>query len=308
MTVLLIKKNICFVPYQKRFFQYSFHVDKCNSQMQYETVITKYYHAIEKGLAFTDYRAGFGRNNINTLIRLMEEYSQKYGVDSFCYNTSLCTLYAYVEKNREYGLEDTELEKRIYSLPGVANQAGGVLEFVPLNDQDCNYEYMVMGRHSIRHFSDVPVNMDILNRALSLAQQTPSACNRQGWRTIVVQDKNKVSDILNYQNGNAGFGYEIDKLLLVVVDIQAFNSEREVFQPYVDGGMYAMRLLDSLCYCGIATCPLSAALTPEQEENVRRIAELDDSEIPIIFIGIGNYPENCQTTKSERHSPATRYI
>ncbi|MBQ8945678.1 MAG: nitroreductase family protein [Lachnospiraceae bacterium] len=277
--------------------------------MQYETIITKYYHAIEKGLAFTDYRAGFGRDNINTLIRLMEEYSQKYDVNSFCYKTSLCTLYTYVEKNRKYGLEDTELEKRINSLPGTANQQGGVLEFAPISDgQECNYESLVMGRHSIRHFSDIPVDMDILNRALSLAQQTPSACNRQGWGTIVIQDKNKISDMLNYQNGNAGFGGEIDVLLLVVAELQAFNCDREVFQPYVDGGMYAMRLLDSLCYHGIATCPLSAALTPEQEENVRRIAEINESEIPILFIGIGNYPETCQTTKSERHNPLTRYV
>lgn len=38
----------------------------------------------------------------------------------------------------------------------------------------------------------------------------------------------------------------------------------------------------------------------EQENNVRKILNMDDAEILILFIGIGNYPEICQTTKSER--------
>ena len=117
-----------------------------------------------------------------------------------------------------------------------------------------------------------------------------------------------ISVSLDNQNGNRGFGHEFDKLLVVVGDLQYFNRDREVFQVFIDGGMYAMRLLDCLQYFGIATCPLSASLFYNQEKNVRSILNMPDSEMLIMFIGIGNYPEICQTTKSERHAPYTVVI
>jgi len=115
--------------------------------------------------------------------------------------------------------------------------------------------------------------------------------------------------LLKYQNGNRGFGHEFDQLILVTGDLKAFNRSREVFQVFIDAGMYAMRVLDCFYYKGIASCPLSASLTPEQEKNARKILGLDDAEVFIMYIGIGNHPEGeNQTTRSERHEPYTVVI
>ena len=107
--------------------------------------------------------------------------------------------------------------------------------------------------------------------------------------------------VLKNQNGNRGFGQEFDKLFLVVGDLRCFNRDREVFEVYIDGGMYAMRVLDSLYYEKIASVPLSASLTKEQEENVRRLLKIDPAEVLIMFIGIGNYPDECQTTHPQKN-------
>lgn len=128
----------------------------------------------------------------------------------------------------------------------------------------------------------------------------PWMVGKKRWKTYIIQDKDMLEKVLKNQNGNRGFGQEFDKLLLVVGDLRCFNRDREVFQVYIDGGMYAMRVLDSLYYEKIASVPLSASLTKEQEENVRRLLKIDPAEVLIMFIGIGNYPDECQTTKSER--------
>ena len=167
---------------------------------------------------------------------------------------------------------------------------------------------MVKERHSIRHFSDKPVDVFGVIEAIKLAQYTPSACNRQGWKTYVVENIELMREVLHYQNGNSGFGNEFDKLLLIVSDLEYTNHEREVFQPFIDGGMYAMRVLDSLFYYGIASCPLSASLTPYQEVNVRKLLKLKESEVPILFVGIGNYPDLCQTARSERHEARMEFL
>ena len=89
-------------------------------------------------------------------------------------------------------------------------------------------------------------------------------------------------------------------MILIVSDIRYFNIDREVFQPYIDGGMYAQSVLNALHYYHIASVPLSASLSQEQEKNVKDLLKLTDVDVPIMFIGIGNYPDSCLTTKSER--------
>ena len=61
-----------------------------------------------------------------------------------------------------------------------------------------------------------------------------------------------------------------------------------------------MRVLDSLNYKGIATIPLSASLTDSQDHNIRQALKIHEAEVFILLIGVGNYPDLCQTTKSER--------
>lgn len=296
-------EKILYDNYYSKYQKFSFQDGACESEKQFEASITRLYHTIEKGLSYLNYRAGFGKENVAALILSLEQYSKRYDVNKFFYQTALSVLNEYIRKNAEYGVEDKELNKRVSALPGKVNEAGRVIRFVPLSEEELenvSYKKFVETRHSIRHFSKQPIEMERVENAIKLAQYTPSACNRQGWKTYIIQDKDVLEKVLKNQNGNRGFGQEFDKLLLVVGDLRCFNRDREVFQVYIDGGMYAMRVLDSLYYEKIASVPLSASLTKEQEENVRTLLKIDPAEVLIMFIGIGNYPDECQTTKSER--------
>lgn len=293
--------------YVKKFERYSFMGNKCIDERQYEAVITRWYHTIEKGLSYLNYRAGFGKANIDSLLTTMENYlADGYSADAFFFKTALCTLEAYLEKNKSYGVENEIIAKRVVSLGGTANRMGGIIKFFPLSDEaikTINYADFVKNRHSIRCFSLEPVNIERVKNAISLAQYTPSACNRQGWRSRVICNKDILATVLSNQNGNEGFGHKFDKLILVTADLRCFNRDRELYQAYIDGGMYAQSILNALHYEHIATVPLSASLKKKQEKNVRRVLGIHDAEVFIMFIGIGNYPEECQTTRSERRSP-----
>ena len=282
---------------------YSFEDCKCISKEQFEYSITRLYHTIEKGLSYENYRPGFGAANIEALLTSLEQFVAKgYNVNSFTYETALSCLYQYIYKNKEYGIIDNELEKRINKLPGEKNDLGGSIEVSsPLNPSKLPFRDVLLSRHSIRHFSNEPVDMSKLESAIKLAQHTPSACNRQGWKTRVVSDKCLMQSVLLNQNGNKGFGNEFNKLLVVTADLRAQQKNREVFQAFIDGGMYAQNLLNALYTEGIGSVPLSASLTLYQDHNIRKLLEISDAEIFILFIGIGNYPDGVfLTTKSER--------
>ena len=205
-------------------------------------------------------------------------------------------------ERKQNGHEDSELELRVNKLPGKANKSGGtILVSAPVHPENLTYEQLVTMRHSIRHFSKEPVDGNLLQEAIKLAQYTPSACNRQGWKTRIVADKERIKTILANQNGNRGFGQEFDKLLVVTSDLRAQQKSRELFQAFIDGGMYAESVLNCLYSKGIGSVPLSASLTAEQEKNIRKVVGMDDAEVFILFIGVGNYPKGeFLTTRSER--------
>lgn len=289
--------------YYKKFEKYSFVDCNCNDFVQFEASIIRLYHTIEKGLSYADYRAGFGKENVEKLLASLEQYSSKgWDTSVFFYETAISCLYAYIQKNKDYGYENILLEERVRKLPGKGNFFGGsVTVSAPAEPKSLTYEELVKTRKSIRHFSSTPVDICLLKESIKLAQYTPSACNRQGWKTRIVADKEKIKNILANQNGNKGFGHEFDKLLVVTADLRAQQKNRELFQAFIDGGMYAQSILNSLFSFGIGAVPLSAALLVEQERNVRKIIDVDDAEVFILFIGVGNYPKgNFLTTRSER--------
>lgn len=294
--------------YAARYQKYSFSGTQCRDERQYEAVITRWYHTIEKGLAYENFRPGFGKSNLSALMASMENYIKAgYNTDTFFFQTALSTIEQYIQKNRRYGAETSELEKKInemnlaeFKLLG----GGGTISFTPHTAesvQQLGYKEFVKSRHSMRHFSDNPLDIEQVKKAVTLAQCTPSACNRQGWKSRIIEDKILLANLLENQNGNEGFGQEFDKLLLITADIRCFNRERELFQAFIDGGMYAQSILNALNYYHIASVPLSASLTEVQESNVRKLLNLHEAEVLIMFVGIGNYPDGvCLTTKSER--------
>lgn len=294
------------LSYYRRYRKYGFRDGKCKTQSQFEASITRLYHTVEKGLAYSNYRAGFGKENVEMLILSMNQYAMQFDVNAFFYETALSVLENYVQRNKEYGVEDIALNKKISSLRGNGNQKGGMtcVERQELTEiQKMNYEQLMKSRHSVRDFGDRPVDIEDIEAALEIAQYTPSACNRQGWNAYVVTDKTKMSEVLRNQNGNRGFGEKIDKLLVLTFDLSYSNRNREVFQGFIDGGMYAANVLNALWFEGVATIPLSASLKQEQERKIRNVLGVRKSEVFVLFVGVGEFLETTLTTKSSRRSP-----
>lgn len=292
------------ISYLEQYERYSFNGNKCIDDKQYEAVITRWYHTIEKGLSYINFRKGFGRNNIDELLTSMENYiADGYSQESFFYKTALSTLHMYIKKNKEYGYENTEINDRVNRLPGTPNGCGGTITPDHYDEEELHslgYADFVKSRHSMRHFSDRPLCMNKVEEVFRIAQLTPSACNRQGWQARIVLNKSLLEEVRKCQSGNKGFGEEFQGLIVVTGDVRCFNHDRELFQPFIDGGMYCQSILNALHYEHIASIPLSAALMEEQEKKVRQLLAIQDAEVLIMFIGIGNYPDNQLTARSER--------
>lgn len=293
--------------YAKKFNNKSFSIyDKSITFEQYKARITKAYHSIEKGLSYTNLRLGFGQSVLNDLLELLNRFKNDgYDMNQDFIQTALSVLKAYITIHNESAYPVEKLEKSYNFLKGICNDSGG---FTNMHKSDItsaikkDFREFSLSRHSVRTFSDEPIDKELIIKAIKLAQSTPSACNRQSWKIRVVNDKNLKNIIAMNQNGNRGFHEQIDKILVITSDAQYFSKPLEVKQPFIDGGMYAMNVLYALHYFGVASVPLSAAINQLQEKNIRKHLKIDESEEFILFIGIGNYLDSFRIAKSSRRN------
>ena len=292
----------------KRFIKHGFGLtDNVNTADQLEGRIIKAYHSLEKGFSYQNFRYGFGKGVLAELLELLEIYNEKkYRTDQPVYQTALSNLYQYIEIHEENGHNVDELKERVQNLGHTTNKDGGVIWLTKediFEAAESDFKDFSLSRHSVRDYSSEPVDMELIEKALKLAANTPSACNRQPWKVRIVEDKKLKKTIQNNQNGNRGFGDYIDKFIIITSDISNYARNRERNQANIDGGMYAMNLIYSLHYYKIATVPLSASLGLVQEKNLREAFDVAESENFIMFIGIGNYIDDFKVPISHRRQP-----
>ncbi len=268
------------------------------------------YHRIEKALALKNPRPGFGKANVRDMLQKLELYYKRYGVDD---TVEICmsVLQLYFEFNRYHDAEIRELETRYNELRDMILAGGSIQQrniggVIPIRREDVlraaivDFEVFSRSRRSIRQFAPDPVELDVIKKAISIAQSTPSVCNRQTWRTHVFLDKEQIKEILKYQNGNRGFGEDAAAILIVTASLPYFIGVGERNQAFIDGGMYAMTLVYALHSLGLGTCCLNLSVSPSVDTRLHEVAKIPCDEVLIMMIAVGHLPEEFVVASSPR--------
>jgi nitroreductase len=165
-------------------------------------------------------------------------------------------------------------------------------------------ERFFASRHSVRDFSDAPVEAGAIERAVALAMHTPSVCNRQAWHVYRAARRETIDRVLACQDGNAGFGHKVPCLLVVTADLRAFDTLGERYQHWIDGGMFAMALVMALHSLGLATCCLNWSRGPRDDRALRRAMPLAPHHTVIMMLAVGHPSETLKVCYSARRRPA----
>lgn len=275
-----------------------------------EAYLIMTYHKIEKALALKRPRPGFGKDSVKAMLRRLARYFRRYGVDDTV-EICLSVLESYFNFNKGYDEEIDRLESQYSELRDVILGNSSVRErnrggVVPLTREEVlqaasvDFESFSRMRRSIRNFAPEPVELEILERALSIAQSTPSVCNRQTWRTHIFLNKEQIKKILKYQNGNRGFGEDAGAILIITASLRYFRGVGERNQAFIDGGMYAMNLVYALHSLGLGTCCLNLSLNPGIDVRLHKAANIPSHEVPIMMIAVGHLPATFSVAASRR--------
>lgn len=282
----------------------STHTDNDMEKMQY--TLLRENHTIEKGLSLRTPKKGFGQQKVLNLISRLNVYADKYGtIDMAFLYYPLGVIKHYIKYTKSNGIDIPQIEYEYdqlvakSGLPSIEEQ-GGIFHITKNEIRNsCNKDFhsLLNSRHSVRYFSTEIVKKEIIENALKLAQKTPSACNRQGWHTHVFQGQDSI-DLIKWQGGSRGFENEIRTSILVTANLKAFLYY-EIHQAYVDGGLYAMNLINALHSLGLGTIPLSCGFT---HYKLKHLADygIPENEVPIVIIGVGNLMDEFNIAISKR--------
>ena len=260
-------------------------------------------HVLEKGITMPNRRLGFGYDRVRSIIVHATNAIKQYPIECIEIQSTLKDLEQYLQIHQDANFHlPVDIESGIKNL--LEHKIKDTKKCFEITSEDYftpnnDYGEFTHQRHSVRWYDDQKVNHETLYKAIELAQAAPSACNRQSTRVYVIEDAAKKEAVLNLQNGNRGFGYLADKIILLTADMRYWNY-KERTSSFLDAGIFCMSLLNALHYYHIGACTLNAHLSISQRKLLRDIVGYSKTEIPVVFISIGNVPQKFMICGSQR--------
>lgn len=273
-----------------------------------ESEITLRYHSIEKGFLHKSIRYRFAKKRVEELISYLRLKQVNEHKDDIQIQSAVLNLCYYYEFHTENNIDISDYFKKddYEQLKNILIHDSHPVKHHTSDDYFKNthsdFKQFSLSRCSVRDFTGEKISIDIFRKVIDLANHAPTVCNRQGISVNLVNNKQKIDEILKIQGGLEGYTESLSQLIVLTSDRNYFYSIGERYQLYIDGGIYLMNLLYALHFYEIAACPAHWGMPIEADMKVQKIIDLNESEKIICLIAIGKPISEFKTTLSLRRS------
>lgn len=161
---------------------------------------------------------------------------------------------------------------------------------------------LARSRRSIRWFKSNEIPRDVIDRAIGVAMEAPTACNRQPYRFLIVDDPTLRAEVSLIPGGTAGFADQFPGLAVVIGDQSAYFHERDRHLIYIDSSLAAMGFVLALESQGVASCVINWADIPERESRLRKALNMPRHEQAVMLIAFGYEDESALAPYSAKKS------
>ena len=308
----LLKKNKTIVKIHRNYYAHKSgkcHINEAinviNKGINPEAKIFQISHRLERGICLChggSEKKCWGYNKANELVDLLKRQKSIDNNDSV--RIGIAALSAYV-KEKEKCTNDEEkillakLNEKITNSQLSLSYDSSYAGVRELTKNDLyhgirDYENLFYSRHSIREFSEVPVEKKLLEKAIELAWTSPSSCNRQATEIYVLDGKDK--EIAIKENG-----MKADKFLIICGKMDYFPIE-EMNDWIVSTSIFCGYLSLALHAVGIGHCLIRKSIIYESSYNkeLKRILKIPDNQKIILEVAIGNYKDEFVVPVSKR--------
>lgn len=254
-------------------------------------------HRIEKGLLMKPRRNVFALDYISETIDCFDKLWQKYHSkkdEQIKWSKDVLSLYFEVTKGSAF--IETQ-KKRFKSILENKYLEENESKSVPYhNKQITNISYdefymLSIQRRSTRWFEDKKVPRDLIDKAITVAIQSPSACNRQPFEYRIIDEKKLLKEIVELPMGTIGYAHNIPAMIVVIGNLDAYFSERDRHLIYIDSSLANMTLMFALETLRLASCPINWPDIENLEKKMQKLLNLEKFQRPIMCLAVG-YPDS----------------
>ena len=148
-------------------------------------------------------------------------------------------------------------------------------------------------RRSVRYYQNKPVPRNLLEGAIRVALQSPSACNRQPFSFRVIDDPKIIRTAAQMPNGASTFSEGIPMMIFIIGDLSNYFDERDKHLIYIDGALAAMSFILGLEVQGLSSCVINWSDIPLNNKKLKTFLKLEDWEQCIMSISVGYALPEC---------------
>ncbi len=145
-------------------------------------------------------------------------------------------------------------------------------------------------RRSVRWFLDKKVSRKLLDQAMMVARQAPTACNRLPYEFKIFDDPKLVRKVANIPFGASGYANNVPVIIVVVGKLSDYFSPRDRHAIYIDSSLAAMSFMLALETLGLASTVINWPDFEPLERKMQKSLNLDYDERVVMLMAVG-YPD-----------------
>lgn len=144
-------------------------------------------------------------------------------------------------------------------------------------------------RRSVRWFEQRPVPRELIDKALLVGRESPTACNRLPYEYLVFDEPASVRRVASIPFGAGGYDHQIPAIVVVKARLDSYFSPRDRHAPYVDASLATMGFLLGLETLGLASSVINWPDFEPLEAKMAKTLGLEPYERVVCLIAVG-YP------------------
>lgn len=157
-------------------------------------------------------------------------------------------------------------------------------------------------RRSVRWYLDTPVSTTTIRKAINAASFAPSACNRQPFEFIIINDKQYAKEIADCAMGTVGFSHNLPCLIVVTGCLDAYPAERDRHVIYIDAALASMQLMLALETLGLSSCPINWPDIEQREKKLHKKLKIPNFKRVIMLLAVGFADPDGEIPYSQKKS------
>jgi nitroreductase len=157
----------------------------------------------------------------------------------------------------------------------------------PIDFQPERLEMLARHRRSVRWYQNRSVDRAIVDRAVEIAVESPSACNRVPYQIRVFDAPADARRVAAIAGGTNGYVQNLQAVAVIVGDLSAYQDERDRHLIYIDGSLAAMGFVYALESSGVSSCCINWPDMKAPEIAMRKLIGLEPYERVVMLVAFG---------------------